>query len=95
MDGYLSLLKARGVMSCVGIPDKAEPTTLFMHSCVPSEKSIVGSYLGPYADYQEMLQFSADNAIAPMVEVVPFAEVNAAVEKVKDGSARYRMVLEM
>jgi D-arabinose 1-dehydrogenase-like Zn-dependent alcohol dehydrogenase len=44
MDAYLSLLKPRGVMACVGLPEKkaANMTSLFMHSLVCSEKSLVG-----------------------------------------------------
>lgn len=97
LDSYLSLLKPRGVMSCVGLPEKDQEnmSRLFMQSLVPLEKSLVGSYLGPYADYAEMLSFAAEHQVAPKVEVMKLDEVNAAVEKVKQGSARYRMVLEM
>ena len=31
----------------------------------------------------------------PVAEVLPLAQANAAIAKCKDGSARYRMVLEM
>ena len=97
MDAYLNLLKPRGVMTCVGLPEKAaeSKTTMFMHSIVPTEKTVVGSYLGSRAEYDAMLEFSAKFSIFPQVEVVPFAEANAAVAKCKAGQARYRMVVKM
>eukprot|EP00929_Paragymnodinium_shiwhaense_P049498 TRINITY_DN24967_c0_g1_i1.p1 TRINITY_DN24967_c0_g1~~TRINITY_DN24967_c0_g1_i1.p1 ORF type:complete len:368 (-),score=73.85 TRINITY_DN24967_c0_g1_i1:219-1253(-) len=97
MDEYLSLLKPRGVMSCVGIPEKdeANKTKLFMHSVVPLEKSIVGSYLGPLDDYEKMFAFAAKHKCFPKIETMKLEDANAAVEKVKAGTARYRMVLLM
>ncbi len=69
-------------------------TKLFMHSVVPTAKSIIGSYLGPLADYTELLSFCAEHKVTPMVELVPLAEANTAVAKVKSGEVRYRMVLQ-
>ena len=57
--------------------------------------SLVGSYLGPYSDYEEMLRFSTQHGIKPMVELFPFREINAAIAKVRDNSARYRVVVAM
>mmetsp|Transcript_15726 Transcript_15726/g.49479 ORF Transcript_15726/g.49479 Transcript_15726/m.49479 type:complete len:287 (-) Transcript_15726:117-977(-) len=97
MDGYLALLKSRGVMACVGLPEKdsANPTTLHMQSFVLQERSLQGSYLGPLADYAEMLSFAAAHGVKPKVELMKLAEVNEAVAKIKAGTARYRMVLTM
>ena len=61
---------------------------------VPTERNLVGSYLGPYDDYQEMLDFSAAHGIKPKVEVMPASEVNAAIARVRSNAARYRVVLE-
>lgn len=80
MDAYCSLLKPRGVMSCVSLPEKdaANMTKMHLQSVVITEKSICGSYLGPKQDYAEMLAFAAKNKIWPMIETMPFAEVNSA-----------------
>lgn len=40
-----------------------------------------------------MLRFSQDNGIRPMIEVFPMAEVNHAIERVRENKARYRVVL--
>ena len=97
MDEYLSLLKPRGVMAYLGVPEKNEEnkTKMFMHSIVPSEKTMVGSYLGPYDDYAEMFAFCAEHNIRPQIECVPLEEANVAIQKVRDNAARYRMVLVM
>jgi len=95
LDGYLALLKPRGVMVCVGLPEKdgSNMSKLFMHSIVLQEKSLQGSYLGPRADYAEMLAFCATHGVKPKVEILKLEQVNEAVAKVKAGTARYRMVL--
>ena len=93
LDPYLSLLKPRGTLACVGLPEKDQKSALWFQSMVPSEKALIGSYLGPYDDYAEMLQFAATHGIKPQVELFPAAEVNAALAKVRDNTARYRIVL--
>lgn len=55
----------------------------------------MGSYLGTNAEYSEMLTFSAENDVRPMVEVVPIANVNEAIARVASNKARYRVVLKM
>ena len=49
---------------------------------------------GPYDDYQEMLDFSLKHGIKPKIELMPASEVNAAIAKVRNNTARYRVVLE-
>ena len=52
------------------------------------------TWRGPYADSQEMLDFAAARGVKPMVELMPAAEVNAAIVKVRNNTARYRVVIE-
>ena len=42
----------------------------------------------------EMLEFSKRHDIAPQNEVFPMSKVNDALEHLKSGKARYRIVLE-
>ena len=95
LDSYLGLLKPRGTLACVGLPDKDQRSQLFLHSAVPTERTIVGSYLGAYADYDEMLAFAWAHAVVPRVEVMPISRVNEAIAKVRNNEARYRVVLQM
>ena len=43
---------------------------------------------------REMLAFAAQHGIAAQVEKAPMSEVNAAVQRVRENKARYRVVLE-
>ena len=94
IDSYLALLKPRGTLACVGLPEKDQKSQLWFQSMVPSERNLVGSYLGPYDDYADMLAFAAKHKITPQVEVMPASEVNAGIAKVRNNTARYRVVLE-
>jgi uncharacterized zinc-type alcohol dehydrogenase-like protein len=40
-----------------------------------------------------MLSFSQEHGIQPVVELMPMSQVNAALQKVKENKARYRIVL--
>ena len=94
IDGYLALLKPRGTLACVGLPEKDQKSQLWFQSMVPTERALVGSYLGPHDDYEEMLAFATTHGIRPKVEVMSASEVNAAIVKVRNNTARFRVVLE-
>jgi len=95
LDAYLRLLKPRGTMACVGLPEVTEKCKMLLQSVVPQERNMCGSYLGPYADYAEMLEFARKHEVKPVVELYPLSEVNVAMERVRDNKARYRCVLVM
>ena len=40
-----------------------------------------------------MLAFARSHAIQPMVELMPMAQINAAIQRLKENKARYRIVL--
>jgi len=94
IDPYLALLKPRGTLACVGLPEKDQKSQMWFQSMVPTERHLVGSYLGPYDDYEEMLAFATAHGIKPKVELMPAAEINAAIAKVRNNTARFRVVLE-
>ena len=59
------------------------------------ERALLGSYLGPHADYAEMLEMARDHGVRPQVELAPVSQINAMLERVRAGKARYRVVLQM
>jgi len=61
---------------------------------VAGQKSIAGSVTGGRALTQEMLAFAARHDIAAKTEVFSCAEINSAVERVRNNAAHYRVVLE-
>jgi uncharacterized zinc-type alcohol dehydrogenase-like protein len=58
------------------------------------QKAISGSPLGSPATTAKMLGFCARHGIAPMIEKFPLSRVNEALEHLRAGKARYRVVLE-
>ena len=59
-----------------------------------SQRSVRGSLIGGRSTIEEMLRFAALHGIAAQAEIVPMAEVNTAIRRVRENRARYRMVLE-
>ena len=85
----LMTIKKRGRLVLVGFPDmKLNSTYLVAH-----DLSITGSLLGNPSTMRAMLSFAQEHGITPMVELMPMSQVNAALQKVKENKARYRIVL--
>jgi uncharacterized zinc-type alcohol dehydrogenase-like protein len=90
---YLNALRPKGTLCAVGAP----PTALLNIPpmlLVLGKKRICGSAIGDRATISEMLQFAARHNIGATVEVMPMAEVNAALQRVRSNRARYRVVLK-
>jgi uncharacterized zinc-type alcohol dehydrogenase-like protein len=88
---YLAALAPRGRLHFVGAVNGAldmRPSALF-----GGQKSISGSPLGSPATLARMLEFCARHRIAPQVEYFPMSEVNAALDHLRAGRARYRIIL--
>jgi len=60
---------------------------------VVHQLSITGSFLGSRDDMREMLAFAHQHGITPKIELMPMAQVNEAVLRVRQNRARYRVVL--
>lgn len=61
---------------------------------IGGRKSISGSPLGRPATVVEMLEFCARHDIAPQVERFPMSRANDAIERLRNGKPRYRIVLD-
>lgn len=88
---YLNILRPNGKLCVVGA--SATPMTIPAFPLLVGQKTICGSVIGGRALIQEMLEFSARHGIEARTEVLPLSEVNAAIEKLRNGQARYRLVL--
>ncbi len=60
---------------------------------VAHQLSITSSFLGSRADMPKMLAFAQEHGIAPRIELMPMAQVNEAMLRVREKRARYRVVL--
>ena len=62
-------------------------------SLISGQKSVSGSPTGSPAAIDSMLEFSARHSVAPITEIFPMSKVNDALERLRSGQARYRVVL--
>jgi uncharacterized zinc-type alcohol dehydrogenase-like protein len=60
---------------------------------IGKEKTVSGARTGSPSDTAQMLEFSARHGIKPMINQFPMKDVNAALDFLKSGKARYRVVL--
>jgi uncharacterized zinc-type alcohol dehydrogenase-like protein len=89
---YLAALAPRGRLHLVGAV--LEPVPVGAFSLILSQTSLSGSPIGSPATTATMLDFCARHNIAPATEHFPMNEVNEALEHLRSGNARYRIVLD-
>jgi uncharacterized zinc-type alcohol dehydrogenase-like protein len=87
----LNCLKTKGRLIVVGFSD--DPVTFEPLELVVNQLSITGSLIGSRGTMREMLSFAQNHGIVPEVEIMPMAQVNEAIRRLKENQARYRMVL--
>jgi len=89
---YLSTLAPRGRLHMVGVVP--EPMQIPVFSLLPEQKQVSASPVGPPAVQLQMVDFCARHKIVPVTEHFPMSRVNDAMEHLRSGKARYRIVLE-
>lgn len=89
---YLSTLAPNGTVHMLGLP--LEPMQISAGSLIGGAKSVTGSPTGSPAALRQLLKFAARKNIAPQIELFPMSEINAAIERLHSGKARYRIVLK-
>lgn len=92
-NAYLDCLKPRGRLHFVGAV--LEPLDIGVFSLLPGEKEVGASPVGTPAAMREMLAFATRHGIAPVTEHFAFSRVNDALDHLRAGKARYRIVLDM
>ena len=91
-DAVLATLSAKGKLHIVGAV--LEPIPVAAFPLLAGQKSISGSPLASPATIKKMLEFCARHEIAPVIEEFPMSEANKAIEHLRSGKARYRVVLK-
>jgi uncharacterized zinc-type alcohol dehydrogenase-like protein len=88
---YLRALRPNGTLVLLGMP----PGLLQIPAglLVTGQRAIAGSDIGGRADIRDMLELAARHRIAPRLELMPMAEANLAVERLRQNRVRYRAVL--
>ena len=88
----LAALGPRGRLHVVGAVLEPIPVPVF--SLLMGQKQVSGSPTGSPTGIARMLSFCARHGIEPMVESFPMSRINDALDHLRAGKARYRVVLE-
>ncbi len=88
---YIAALAPKGRIVTVGIFN--DPIQLQAFSLISGQKSFGGSPLGSPRTVEKMIDFCDRHSISPVTESFPMSKVNEAIEHLKSGKARYRIVL--
>ncbi len=89
---FLAALAPRGRLHVVGAV--LEPMPIPAFALIGGQKSVSGSPLGSPAVTARMLEFCARHRIAPQVQRFPLSRINDAMEHLRAGKARWRVVLD-
>ena len=89
---YIAALRPKGKLHFVGVVNNPLSTQLF--PLIAGQKSLSASPLGSPTTTATMLDFAARHQIAPITEMYSFERVNEAMEKLRNGKPRYRLVLK-
>ena len=90
-NAYLETLKPRGRLHYVGAT--LDPLDLSIFPMILGQRSVSGSPVGSPANIGKMLDFAVRHAIKPVIETFPMDRVNEAMDHLRNGKARYRIVL--
>ncbi len=91
-DAIMGSLAPGGRLHLVGAVLDPIPVSAF--ALIGARKALSGSPLGSPSQVATMLDFSARHSIAPIIETFPMSRVNDALDHLRAGKARYRLVLE-
>ena len=89
---YLQTLKPKGRLHFVGAT--LEPLDIGVFGLIMAQRSISGSPVGSPATIAAMLDFANLHGVKPVIEKFRFDQVNEAMDHLRSGKAKYRIVLE-
>lgn len=92
-ESYIATLRPTGRLHLVGVAPN--PLQIPVFPLILGQKTVSGSPLGSPTTVAQMLEFSARHHIEPITEMFPIEKVNEAIARLKEGKARYRLVLEV
>ena len=93
LDSYLMMLRPEGRFCFVATP--LQPLSLRAGLLYDyGRRCIYGSYVGSRSDAVRMLEYAATHDILPNVNVMPFPQLNEAIERVRRREVSTALVLE-
>jgi uncharacterized zinc-type alcohol dehydrogenase-like protein len=88
----MSTLAPHGRLHLVGV--LPQPMELEAGPLIGGQRSVSGSPTGSRQDIDTMLEFAARHGIEPQTEHFPMSRINDALDHLRAGKARYRVVLD-
>ena len=89
---YFAALAPEGKFHTVGVV--LEPLAVPAGVLIGGAKVVTGSPTGSPLALRQLLRFAARTQVEPTVEVFPMSQINEAIQHLRDGKARYRVVLK-
>lgn len=89
---YFEALAYGGNFHTVGAVLKPLPVPAF--TLIGGDRSISGSATGTPYELRKLMKFAGRTGVAPTIEMYPMSKINEALQHVRDGKARYRVVLK-
>ncbi|MBO9565290.1 MAG: NAD(P)-dependent alcohol dehydrogenase [Niastella sp.] len=93
IDTYLKLLKPQGKLGLVASPLQKQSISIGLLYDY-AQRTIYGNYVGSRKDMMDMLAFSAKHNVECLVEIMPFADMDKAIEILKSQNVPARLILE-
>jgi len=91
-NAYIATLRPKGRLHIVGVVP--QPVSVEVIPMLLGQKSVTYSSGGSPATTAKMLGFAVRHRIQPTIETFEFSQVNDAMEKLRNGKPRYRLVLK-
>lgn len=89
---YFEALAYGGNFHTVGAVMKPLPVPAF--TLIAGDRSISGSATGTPFELRKLMKFAGRTGVSPTIEMYPMSKINEALQHVRDGKARYRVVLK-
>lgn len=89
---YFEALASGGKFHTVGAVMK--PFEVPAMKLIGGDRSVTGSATGTPSELRTLMKFAARAHVAPQTEEFPMSRINDAIKHVRDGKARYRVVLK-
>ena len=90
-NAYLNTLAPKGRLHLVGAT--LEPINLSAFGLIGQQRSVSGSPVGSPAVIAEMLEFATRHRIQPIIEQFRFDQANEAINRLRHGTPKFRVVL--
>jgi uncharacterized zinc-type alcohol dehydrogenase-like protein len=92
LNHYVGLMRPYGILHFVGVPE--EVVNFSVMPLLFQRLTLSASPIGSSNQMRAMLEFAAANNIKPIIEEFSHKRANEAIEKIRDGSIRFRAVLK-